>query len=95
MLETQPKNWFYEKMFYITDEQVFKEFKNLLEQKEIVRLETDYDEYDFRIFKFNKDKPLYRISTSKSYGCSTVAKYKTYNQYLKVPLWKTINKHLR
>lgn len=81
MLSIKDKNWYYNKMFYITDKQVFNDFKKLLENLKIINLNNQYVLKDFNSFKFIREKPYYRISNSSSFGNGTFDGYKKYPTY--------------
>lgn len=81
MLSIKDKNWYYNKMFYITDKQVFNDFKKLLEKLKVFNLDNQYVLKDFNSFKFIREKPYYRISNSSSFGNGTFDGYKKYPDY--------------
>lgn len=81
MLSIKDRNWYYNKMFYITDKQVFNDFKKLLENLKVINLNNQYVIKDFNSFKFIREKPYYRISNNSSFGNGTFDGYKKYPTY--------------
>lgn len=75
------KDWFYRKIFYITDESLFDKFKKLLLDKRILNDMDYFASKDIKAFRFNKDKPLYRITDMNHFGCGTAKGYGKFEEY--------------
>lgn len=75
------KEWFYHKIFMISDEEVFKRFKHILKFHKIVDIFDKYKQQDFNNFKFDPKTPYYRITSPLSFGRGSADGYRKFKNY--------------